>query len=165
MAITRLALVFMLMLFSNSVTARLTLDDDAPAFTLPAMADRSQISLQDYRGKVVYVDFWASWCVPCLASFPAISSLYQQYKDRGFVVIGVNLDEDVKAAEAFLQRFPVTYPQLRGSGSQVAQHYEVAGMPTAFIVGRQGKLRLIHQGFHPRHQPFLQAVIDKLLAE
>jgi thiol-disulfide isomerase/thioredoxin len=152
--------------FVASVTAQeLTVDAPAPLFTLSSVSGKSKIDLASYQGKVVYVDFWASWCVPCRLSFPFLSRLRKQYADQGFEVIAVNLDEDPQAAQAFLQDFPVGYPVAMGFATTTPTDFHVTAMPSAFLIDANGILRLKHLGFSVKHQDFLQAWIEKILAE
>lgn len=143
----------------------LSLDEKAPNFALQEFFEDKLISLEDYQGKVIYLDFWASWCGPCRQSFPALSTLHQRYSSQGFEVIAVNLDSDISQALAFVSKFPVDYPLLRGFDTDAAELYGVKVMPTAFIIDAEGNVRLVHHGFKPEHVDFLDAVIDKLLAE
>ena len=148
-----------------SAAQELALDTPAPLFTLNDINTDNKIELASYQGKVVYVDFWASWCVPCRLSFPFLSALRAQYADQGFEVIAVNLDEDPLAAKAFLQRFPVEYPVAKGFATTTPADYQVEAMPTAYLIDAKGVVRLKHLGFSSKHQEFLEAVVQKLLAE
>lgn len=142
-----------------------SVDQSAPPFFLEDMQTGETIDLEEYRGKVVYLDFWASWCVPCLKSFPKLSELRETYADLGFEVLAVNVDEHPEAAMQFLERYPVDYPVLHGFGSEVPSLYEVEVMPTAFFIDGEGKIRLVHLGFKDEHGDFIEAVLQKLLAE
>lgn len=140
-------------------------DEGAPPFSLQEMGGEDSISLEDYKGKVVYLDFWASWCGPCRKSFPALSDLRERYADQGFEVIAVNLDQDLTAAHGFVSQFPVEYPLLKGFGTGVGKAYHVEVMPTAYLIDGTGTIRTVHHGFKPEHVDFLDQVIQKLLAE
>ena len=152
--------------FASCLAAQeLKLDATAPPFTLNSINGDNKIELASYQGKVVYVDFWASWCVPCRLSFPFLSALRAQYANQGFEVIAINLDEDPQAAQAFLQRYPVNYPVAMGFATTTPVDYQIQAMPTAYLVDAKGVLRLKHLGFSAKHQEFLEAVVQKLLAE
>jgi cytochrome c biogenesis protein CcmG/thiol:disulfide interchange protein DsbE len=148
------------------ITAQeLVVDAPAPLFSLNGVNGETKIALASYQGKVVYVDFWASWCVPCRLSFPFLSTLREQYASQGFEIIAVNLDENPQAALEFLQRYPVSYPVAIGFATTTPTDYQVSAMPSAFLIDAKGILRLKHMGFSAKHQGFLQAVVEKLLAE
>lgn len=157
-----------LVLFSLCVVPPLwgaSVDQSAPFFSLKELRNGSAIDLSDYRGKVVYLDFWASWCVPCRESFPVLSDLYEKYQNQGFEVIAVNLDENPDAAREFIERYPADYALAMGFGSEVPTVYEVVVMPTAYLIDAEGVIRLVHHGFKLEHVDFLEAVLEKLLAE
>jgi len=119
----------------------------APQFTLPALQGDKTHNLKDYQGKVVYLDFWASWCAPCRTSFPLLNALYKKYKDKGFAVVAVNLDEDKAKAEKFLQAIPVDFTILHDASGGLADQYVVESMPTSFIVDQKGVVQHVHHGF------------------
>ena len=102
---------------------------------------------QDLKGKVVLVDFWASWCGPCKESFPVLDELYKTYGKSGFVVIGINLDDKPKAMDEFLKRRPVTFPMVRDSAKTLVAAVDIQTMPTSFLVDRSGKVHSVHSGF------------------
>jgi thiol-disulfide isomerase/thioredoxin len=99
------------------------------------------------RGQVVLVDFWASWCAPCKASFPVMEALHQQYGGRGLVVLAVNVDESSAAMEKFLKKSPVSFAVVRDAAHKLVAAADVATMPTSFLVDRAGKVRFLHTGF------------------
>lgn len=148
-----------------------SVDQRAPFFVLKELRGKTRAGpekyqgLEQYRGKVVYLDFWASWCLPCRQSFPALSSLRERYADQGFEVIAVNLDENHQHALQFLAQFPVNYPVVAGFGTEVAEQYGVEVMPTGYFIDANGVIRLIHKGFKSEHAHFLEAILQKLLAE
>lgn len=136
----------------------------APQFTLPSLLQDQPVSLTQFSGKVVYVDFWASWCAPCRISFPLLNKLHQKLKDQGFEVVAINLDENKANAEKFLKDFPVTFPVLRDSKGEWADQYVVESMPTSFIVDKQGVIQHIHHGFTSDDINELEKKIVQLLA-
>lgn len=137
----------------------------APQFNLPSLHQDQSVSLSQFGGKVVYVDFWASWCAPCRTSFPLLNKLQQKLKDQGFEVVAINLDEDSANAEKFLKDFPVTFTILRDSNGEWADKYVVESMPTSFIVDRQGVIQNIHHGFASDDINELEQKIVQLLAK
>ena len=140
----------------------------APAFTLPLLNGNgltgTEASLSDYQGQVVYLDFWASWCTPCRKSLPWADALYQELKDQGFTVLAINLDEEQEMAMEFLQEVPLSFPVLYDGTGTVPPQYQVVGMPTSYIVDRDGKLRAVHTGFNPASADQVADAIRTLIA-
>ncbi|TRX03265.1 TlpA family protein disulfide reductase [Candidatus Methylobacter oryzae] len=136
----------------------------APQFTLPSLLQNQAASLNQFSGKVVYVDFWASWCQPCRTSFPLLNKLHQKLKDQNFEVVAINLDEDKANAEKFLKDIPVTFTVLHDAKGEWADKFVVESMPTSFIVDKQGIIRNIHHGFVSDDIKVLEQKIMQLLA-
>ena len=105
------------------------------------------LDLNDYRGKVVILDFWASWCVPCRRSFPWMNEMQEKYADSGLVVIAVNLDNDFSDAEAFLQHYPAEFSVHYDHDRQLVRQYAVEAMPSSFLISRDGTIAERHLGF------------------
>ncbi len=104
-------------------------------------------TLPDTAGKVVLVDFWASWCEPCRASFPALQRLHQKYAARGLVVVGIGVDEEADAYQAFAKRQRVGFALVHDAAQKAVAHFNPATMPTSYLVDRKGRIRHIHRGF------------------
>jgi thiol-disulfide isomerase/thioredoxin len=100
------------------------------------------------KGKVVLVDFWASWCGPCKGSFPVLEELHKKYASQGLVVLGVNVDEKRAAMDDFLAKHPVTFPVVRDQKQELVKKASIATMPTSFLLDGEGKIRYVHSGFH-----------------
>ena len=112
----------------------------APDFTLPAV-DGKQVSLQDYRGKVVFLNFWATWCIPCREEMPALERLHQTYRQsQDFAVISIDYKESAEQVKAFFQKHALTFPALLDQSGSVSRDYLVSGMPTTYLIGRDGML-------------------------
>jgi len=135
------------LLMSTKNSWAVDVGDKAPALSLVQIGEGRNLSLADLKGKVVYVDFWASWCDPCRISFPGLRSLREELHQQGFEVYAINLDENAKDAEKFLAQFPVNYPVLRGINTQAPDKFNLKGMPTAYLIDREGSIRWIHTGF------------------
>jgi peroxiredoxin len=120
----------------------------APQFSLAARGGQN-VSLAQYKGQVVMINFWASWCGPCRQEMPLLESIYKKYNKLGFTMLGVNVEPDSNAANAWLKETPVSFPILYDTESKVSKLYDVAGMPTSVIIDRAGKVRLIHRSYRP----------------
>jgi peroxiredoxin len=120
----------------------------APDFSLAARGAKT-LSLSQYRGQVVMLNFWATWCGPCRQEMPLLDAMYKRYKAMGFTLIGVNVEPDPKAAEEFLAKLPVTFPVAFDVDSKVSKLYDVQGMPSTVIIDRKGKARVLHRGYRP----------------
>lgn len=140
----RVVLLFCLFLAGQTLAGQ-----PAPAFTLPTLDGSGKMSLEQYRGQVVYVDFWASWCGPCRKSLPLLNELRQELHDQGFEVLAINLDDDAADGLRFLEQFPVQYPTLHDSQGDTPQRFGLRGMPTSYLIDRQGNLVAKHEGFKP----------------
>jgi peroxiredoxin len=111
----------------------------APDFTLPSI-DGQQVSLQQYRGKVVFLNFWATWCIPCREEMPGLEQLHQKYQSEGLVVLAIDLKESAEQVKTFFQKHGLSFPSLLDQQGSVFRDYLVAGMPTTYLIGRDGKL-------------------------
>jgi peroxiredoxin len=120
----------------------------APQFNL-ASREGKDVSLTQYHGQVVMINFWASWCGPCRQEMPLLESIYKKYNKLGFTLLGVNVEPDSKAAEDWLKATPVSFPILFDKDSKVSKLYDVAGMPSTVIIDRSGKVRVLHRGYKP----------------
>ncbi len=103
---------------------------------------------EDLKGKVVIVDFWASWCGPCKESFPVLNELKKKYADRGLVIIAVNVDEERADMETFLKANPATFTVVRDAGQKLVPKTGIKTMPSSFVLDGEGKVRFAHAGFH-----------------
>ncbi len=120
----------------------------APVFKLESMAGKA-VSLDQYKGQVVMINFWASWCGPCRTEMPILEKLHAKYKPMGFTMIGVNVEPDSSLAANWLKSTPVTFPILFDTKSEVSKLYSVAGMPSTVIIDRKGNMRWLHRGYKP----------------
>jgi thiol-disulfide isomerase/thioredoxin len=128
-------------------------------------AQAAELDLSAYRGKVVYVDFWASWCSPCRQSFPWLDGLEREYGAQNFVVIGVNVDKDRGKAERFLSDTPAHFPIIYDPMGEIATAYKVAGMPSGILIDRTGRVRFQHAGFSEKQKGLYEEQLQTLLAE
>jgi peroxiredoxin len=118
----------------------------APEIGLKDLEGR-HIRMSALRGKVVIVDFWASWCDPCREEMPVLNRLYKKYKGDGLVVIGVSVDRDKGNVRKFLEQTPVSFPIVHDPDHQVAGRYEPPRMPSSYVIGKRGVVRHVHKGY------------------
>jgi peroxiredoxin len=112
----------------------------APNFTLSTV-DGQQVSLHQYRGKVVFLNFWATWCIPCREEMPALEQLHQTYQSQDLTILSIDLKESADQVRAFFQKHSLSFPALLDQNGSVFRDYLVAGMPTTYLIGRDGTLR------------------------
>jgi cytochrome c biogenesis protein CcmG/thiol:disulfide interchange protein DsbE len=136
--------------------------EKAPGFTVQTF-DGQTVSLSDLHGKVVLVNFWASWCIPCSQEAPDLQNTWQQYKDRGVVFVGVDYVDTETEARSYLSRYAITYFNGADLGTRVSQAYRIRGVPETYIVDKNGTLRATFIG--PVTQDQIRAKIDPLLSE
>jgi len=123
-------------------------------------------SLPDVSGRVVLVDFWASWCAPCKASFPAYARLHTDFASADFAVIAISVDQDEAAYRAFLRKTTPPFAVARDTDQQLARQVDVPAMPTCFLIGRDGRVHFMHRGFQgPETETEIRREITRLLAE
>ncbi len=120
----------------------------APEFTLTERGG-APLSLSKYKGQVVMLNFWASWCGPCKTEMPLLENIYKKYNRMGFTLIGVNVEPDSKDADAWLKQTPVSFPVIYDKDSKVSKLYDVSGMPSTVIIDRKGNIRVLHRGYKP----------------
>lgn len=137
--------------------------DAAPA--LKATVAGKPVALAEYRGKVVYVDFWASWCTPCRQSFPIYDAMQKELGKDGFVVLAVNKDMKAADADRFLARTPVSFTTFADADDSWAKAFAVMTMPTGILIDRKGRIRYVHNGFTGKTEAQLRAQVNELLKE
>ena len=132
---------------------------------LSAQADAPKLDLSQYKGKVVYLDFWASWCKPCRQSFPWMNAMQAKYSADGLVVVSVNLDEQRADADKFLKQVPADFTIVFDPEGKLAEQYQLIGMPTSFLIGRDGQVVKRHSGFFDSSPAEYEAEIRALLGK
>ena len=125
----------------------------------------SQFELEKYEGQVVVLDFWASWCAPCRRSFPWLNAMHAKYSSQGLVIIGVNVDNDPDAAAAFLEEYPADFQIHYDTDAVLARHYNIQGMPSSVVIGRDGEIVETHVGFKVKRQNEYEAALAAALNE
>jgi cytochrome c biogenesis protein CcmG, thiol:disulfide interchange protein DsbE len=132
----------------------------APGFVLPSRAG-GDVALDSLRGKVVYLDFWASWCAPCRSSFPWMKSLHETWSAKGLVIVAVNVDKERALADAFLAEHAAPFTVAFDPAGKVAEAYHLSTMPTSFVIARDGTIVLAHSGFLPTKTADVEAAIQE----
>ncbi|MDQ2076632.1 TlpA disulfide reductase family protein [Marinimicrobium sp. ABcell2] len=138
--------------------------EPAPDFTLKTDSGEN-LRLAEQRGKVVMINFWASWCAPCREEMPILDELYQRYERAGFTLFGVNVEQDNRAAKRFLEDVGVSFPILYDPTSEVSRKYQVSAMPTTVMVDRDGQVRYVNRGYRPGDEEKYRAQIRELIRE
>jgi peroxiredoxin len=141
-----------------------TLSGKAPEFTLKSRSGKN-LRLSDYRGQVLLINFWASWCGPCRQEMPLLEDLYKRYSKLGFTIMGVNVDTDSTKANNYLRDITVTFPIVYDLTNAVSKSYNVNAMPTTVIVDRNGNMRFLHQGYKPGYERDYKKEVVRLIKE
>lgn len=137
-----------------------------PDVSVPRLGEPAQsLAISSLRGSVVYVDFWASWCVPCRLSMPALDALYREHRAHGFAVVGINKDVSSEDARKFLKKVPVSFPLVTDAHDAAARAFDVKAMPSGYLVDRKGVVRKVHRGFTAETGTALREEIEGLLKE
>ena len=135
-----------------------------PAIEMPDLEGK-KVELAALQGKVVVVDFWASWCGPCKQEMPVLEALHKKYGEQGLVIIGVNIDNNPKKMNNFLKGTPVSFRIVHDRKLAVASKYEPGTMPTSYFIGKDGKVKYVHEGFRKKDAGELEERVKTLLAE
>jgi cytochrome c biogenesis protein CcmG/thiol:disulfide interchange protein DsbE len=137
------AAAFSLLLYSSAFAAKV--GEVAPDFTRADFANK-QLKLSDYRGKLVLLNFWATWCPPCREEMPLFSKWQREHKAKGLQVIGVSMDDDAASVKEFLAEYPVTYPVVMGDVKLAEVYGGVLGLPLSYLIDKQGRIVARYQG-------------------
>jgi thiol-disulfide isomerase/thioredoxin len=149
-------------LFAVSPLSATEVGQTAPVFTLPT-AKGDPVALDKLRGKVVYVDFWASWCGPCRRSFPWMNDMQQKYGSKGFVVVGINVDKKRSDADKFLAQVPANFTIGFDEAGATPSAYAVKGMPSSYLIDAKGNVVYVERGFLDEHKAELEQKIASLV--
>lgn len=136
----------------------------APTFTLKSQSGKN-LSLREYRGQVIMINFWATWCGPCRQEMPALNALYEKYRSAGFMLFGVNVDAESANAMQMADRLKVSYPILFDADKKASALYRIDTMPMTVLVDRDGKIRYVQPGYRAGFEDKYQAQIRELLRE
>lgn len=136
----------------------------APDFTLRTI-DGQNLRLQEQRGQVVLVNFWATWCGPCRQEMPHLNRLYEKYRASGFQLLGVNVDEDPRSAAALATKLGVKFPVLPDGDKKVSKLYDLSAMPQTVLIDRDGRVRYLHRGYKEGYENTYDQQIRELLKQ
>lgn len=159
--LTTIALSFV----GNVAVAKLAVGDKFPAISLTYLNSKKNVDMHSYEGKVVLLDFWASDCAPCRLAIPKLNAMYLKYRNRVFLILGANQDEDPSDTKYFLTEYKVDYPLLDDRKHTLVETLGVDTMPTSYLVDGKGVVRYIHRGFKSSDAVVIQKQIEKLLGD
>jgi peroxiredoxin len=148
----------------GSAAAAVQLSAAAPDFTLRSVAG-TNLRLQEQRGQVVMVNFWATWCGPCRQEMPHLNRLYDKYRSSGFVLLGVNIDDEPRAAVDLASKLGIRFPVLLDSDKKVSRVYDMSAMPATLLIDRDGRIRHIHRGYRDGVERTYEEQVRNLLKE
>lgn len=152
--------------FVPTAQAKIPLNKPFPSAKIPLLDGKGALDAAAMKGKVVVVDFWASWCTPCKEELPALNALYKKIKGKKVEIIGINGDEDIKNARDFLKQYPVSFPIVYdGVKKQLIKKIEDQGVPVTFVLDKKGVVRFFHSGFKSGDFEKLEKEVAQLLAE
>ena len=161
---TKILLVSLILTFISQAAMSAKIGDSAPSFRARTLDGSQTISNDDLKGKVIFVDFWASWCAPCLKSLPEFEQLQTSFSGRNdVVVLAINLDENPKDADKFLRTLDVSYKILADQEGKIPESFGVSTMPSSFIIDKQGVIRYVHKGYKSGDVNKIKTEIEQLL--
>jgi peroxiredoxin len=160
----RWLLPLMLVACAGTAAAAAQLAATAPDFTLRSVGG-ANLRLAEQRGQVVLVNFWATWCGPCRQEMPHLNRLYERYRSAGFVLLGVNIDDDPRAAADLATKLGVQFPVLLDTDKAVSRAYDMSAMPATLLIDRDGRVRHIHRGYRDGVERTYEEQVRSLLRE
>jgi peroxiredoxin len=149
-------------LMLGNAHATIAVSANAPDFTLRSM-DGPNLRLQEQRGQVVMINFWATWCGPCRQEMPHLTRLYDKYRSAGFVILGVNVDDDARRATDLATKLGLKFPVLLDTDKTVSRLYDLGTMPTSVLVDRNGRVRYVYNGYVAGYEDLYEKQIRELL--
>tara|TARA_B100001094_G_scaffold2863_1_gene2567 strand:+ start:1156 stop:1665 length:510 start_codon:yes stop_codon:yes gene_type:complete len=160
------ALLMITLISTCSASMALEEGDKIPEFDIASIYENQpNISLKGLEGKTLFIDFWASWCAPCITSLPLYNEIYDKYQDQGLEVIAVNVDNPIEDGLDFLLDTPLDFLIPQDPEGDVSEMFGVIGMPSSYLVSPDGNVRLVHMGFRNGDIDIIEEEIQKVLAE
>lgn len=164
LGVSRVLVASLLAAAAGAAVPAVSTSATAPDFTLRAL-EGPNVRLQELRGRVVLVNFWATWCGPCRQEMPHLNRLYEKYRGSGFQLLGVNIDEDPRAATELAAKLGVKFPVLLDTDKKVSRLYDMSAMPATVVIDRDGKVRYLHRGYRDGVEKNYEMQIRELLKE
>ncbi|RIZ66331.1 MAG: TlpA family protein disulfide reductase [Methylococcales bacterium] len=163
-------MILRLLIFSAALALSTSLlateiGEKMPDCSLIKVNDAQHFKLQKTHDKVLYVDFWASWCPPCAQSFPFMNELNRDFKAKGLQVIAINMDQSLEDTKTFLTKYPANFTVMTDINEQCAKSFDLKAMPSSYLVDRNGVIRYTHLGFRTDDTKEIRALIEQLIAE
>lgn len=158
----KISALMLVMIFSSGLSAAKEINQPAPNFTLKSLSGKN-LKLSEFRGQVILLNFWASWCGPCRQEMPILEEIHNRYKDLGFSVLGVNVDSDPEKAKQLLKDTPVSFPILLDMQNRTSELYHLEAMPTTILIDRDGTMRYLHKGYQPGFEEHYKQEIKALI--
>ena len=159
-----MALIVLLLGASTIHAAMPVVGSVAPDFALKSSSGKN-LRLSELRGQVVMINFWASWCAPCRQEMPLLNRIHERYRKTGFVLLGVNIDDNPETARTLAQQLGVGFPILFDADKNVSKRYDVDAMPSTLLIDRGGKVRYIHRGYRPGYETQYETQVRELLKQ
>lgn len=161
----RIAGLLLTVLFVSSAPAAMpSTGSIAPGFTLKSNSGKN-LKLGDFRGQVVMINFWATWCGPCRQEMPHLNRLHERYHKAGFALLGINIDDQPRVAREMIQKLNVAFPVLFDTDKRVSRLYDVSAMPSSLLIDRDGRIRYIHLGYRAGYEIQYDNQIRELLKQ
>ncbi|PCI44628.1 MAG: redoxin [Moraxellaceae bacterium] len=158
----KISTLMLIMVFFSGLSVAKEINQPAPNFTLKSLSGKN-LKLSEFRGQVILLNFWASWCGPCRQEMPVLEEIHNRYKDLGFTVLGVNVDEDSEKAKQLLKDIPVSFPVLLDIQNHTSELYHLEAMPTTILIDRDGTMRYLHKGYQPGFEEHYKQEIKALI--
>ena len=160
---TQQVLRFVFALLFTCLAVSASAADTAAEFSLPGITQSDAVKLSDYKGRVVYLDFWATWCPPCRKSFPWMDEMQQRYKQQGLSVVAISVDRKRDLIEKFIKEMEPAFTVAQDDQGIVAKAYQLKGMPTSYLIDRDGHIVRTHMGFRTKDRDKLEDAIKTVL--